>query len=750
MDIDVGSLSTVTQLNNALSEIENYEIFRLLCAKTAFISGGIISFLDQTYGRLSPGEQVFRKLLQWLQTSTRVRNVEELVENIVKLTNAASVARRALDTENIPEAASNIAVFLQMNPRTINLIRLLEKEEVGVDLLSRFATLQKEAVKRLFSAFDDACRDGDEKELKKLFRLFPLVNEGDAGVTKFGAFLAHQMSAKVEAQLALLALSSQSPKPTAYVDIMTEFLENVAQVIQSNEQILSECFGPGSLFKLIRAVQQLCDEKAALIFLNFKEKRQLTVAVQRARQELTVGSRPVSTNATLVAAGQGSAHAVFEYCLSMEALVSEIVLLNARIELFLNFLRRRLLAGHSEEDADDLSRTAKIKQFFTDFEPVKISQQLVDAYLPQEQLFLRELVSKAILMDEVDQTTKVFSMVDEVFFVVQKCLSRAISSGNIDAVCAMLNYSASVLADQFINDVLTPRAQQCTTSGWIQQAYNLVHKRAGSGTLKTGLLGNGSSSEGHSSSSQTGKNSSNDSQVQYLFTLNSLEACLNCLQVLKTTLQHLAKEVFGLRPESDLSKLETCLSDLCESLERSFQQLLDNGFEQLRSVIRPQIATLTQPLASMKREIAEEELDQFALNDPWMESLIIGLQNLLNPFHTVLSQGNYERFVSVLADELLLRLERFIQQKTYTRFGALQLDKELRLLFNFFTSLSMFPCREKFARILQICKLLNLETVEEVSYYGNTSNWKLSANEIRRLLTLRVEFRTENIRRLQL
>ncbi|VDN21691.1 unnamed protein product [Dibothriocephalus latus] len=99
--------------------------------------------------------------------------------------------------------------------------------------------------------------------------------------------------------------------------------------------------------------------------------------------------------------------------------------------------------------------------------------------------------------------------------------------------------------------------------------------------------------------------STSDPQVQYLITLNSLEACLKCLQVLRTTLQHLVKDVFGLRSESDLSKLQTCLSDLFESLERSFHQLLDHGFEQLRGVIRPQIATLTQPLASVKRELAE-------------------------------------------------------------------------------------------------------------------------------------------------
>ncbi|VDL98442.1 unnamed protein product [Schistocephalus solidus] len=707
MDIDVGSLKTVAELNSALSDIENYE------------------------------------------------------------------------------AVSSIAIFLQMDVRTINLIRMLEKginfcldfrvfvvgfllnftfflsnlvpEEVGVDLLSHFTTLHERAVKSLFSTFDEACRISDEKEVIKLFQLFPLVNESDAGVAKFGAFLAEKFSAKVEAQLALLALKSQPSKPTDYVDIMTEFLENVAQVVQSNEQILNECFGEatstkiscfihthscdlaflityagsGSLFKLIRAVQQQCDEKTALIFLNFKEKRQLSVAVQRARHELTMGSRPPPVSGPSVATGQGTTSAIFDYCLSSEALVSEIVLLNARIELFLNFLRRRLLTRpmtlavllmsccvkHLLNAATQLpfNAVAQIKQFFADFQLVKISQELVDAYLPQEQLFLRELVNKAILMDEVDQTTRVFSMVDEVFFVIQKCLSRAISSGNIDAVCAMLNYSASVLADQFINDVLTSRSQQCTSSGWIQQAYNLVHKRAGSGTLKTGLLGNGSSGEGHSSNNQNGKLSTSDSQVQYLFTLNSLEACLKCLQVLKTTLQHLVKDVFGLRPESDLSKLQTCLSDLFESLERSFHQLLDNGFEQLRGVIRPQIATLTQPLASVKRELAEEELDQFASNDPWMESLIIGLQNLLKPFQV--------SFPCCFPLSL--------------QFGALQLDKELRLLFNFFTSLSMFPCREKFARILQISKLLNLETVEEVSYYGNTSNWKLSANEIRRLLTLR-------------
>lgn len=48
------------------------------------------------------------------------------------------------------------------------------------------------------------------------------------------------------------------------------------------------------------------------------------------------------------------------------------------------------------------------------------------------------------------------------------------------------------------------------------------------------------------------------------------------------------------------------------------------------------------------------------------------------------------------------------------QYGALQFDKELRCIFNFFSSLSTFPFREKFARILQISKLLNLEKVSKM------------------------------------
>ena len=97
------------------------------------------------------------------------------------------------------------------------------------------------------------------------------------------------------------------------------------------------------MLKFVRIIQNQCDHHAELIFLNFKEKRNLEVLLQRARHELLLTNRAPITTTSLN--GQNKQNSPYEYCLSTESLISELVLFNARIELYLNFLRRRLLVS---------------------------------------------------------------------------------------------------------------------------------------------------------------------------------------------------------------------------------------------------------------------------------------------------------------------------------------------------------------------------------------------------------------------
>ena len=57
-------------------------------------------------------------------------------------------------------------------------------------------------------------------------------------------------------------------------------------------------------------------------------------------------------------------------------------------------------------------------------------------------------VKTAIAIDEWTPGAPITSMVDDVFFIVQKCGRRAISTGNVQSGCAVLGQVNSLLAGE--------------------------------------------------------------------------------------------------------------------------------------------------------------------------------------------------------------------------------------------------------------------------------------------------------------
>lgn len=52
-------------------------------------------------------------------------------------------------------------------------------------------------------------------------------------------------------------------------------------------------------------------------------------------------------------------------------------------------------------------------------------------------------------MDTYEKGQLTSSMVDDCFYIVKKCISRALSSSNIDCLCAMINHANSALESDF-------------------------------------------------------------------------------------------------------------------------------------------------------------------------------------------------------------------------------------------------------------------------------------------------------------
>jgi len=90
------------------------------------------------------------------------------------------------------------------------------------------------------------------------------------------------------------------------------------------------------------------------------------------------------------------------------------------------------------------------------------------------------------------------------------------------------------------------------------------------------------------------------------------------------------------------------------------------------------------------------------------------------------------------------------RQTTFSRLGGLQLDREVRALSSFLTSLTSWSIRERFARLHHIAALLNLETLQELELECFGGATKLTPVEVRQFLLLRVDFNPEEIKRVRL
>lgn len=119
-----------------------------------------------------------------------------------------------------------------------------------------------------------------------------------------------------------------------------------------------------------------------------------------------------------------------------------------------------------------------------------------------------------------------------------------------------------------------------------------------------------------------------------------------------------------------------------------------------------------------------------------------------------LSQVIYDNLTSLMTSLIAIELEKVVLKSVFSRLGGLQFDKELRSLVAYLTSVITWTIRDKFARLSQMATILNLERVTEIlDYWGQNSGpltWRLTPAEVRQVLALRNDFRSEDIKRLRL
>ncbi|CAF99558.1 unnamed protein product [Tetraodon nigroviridis] len=705
---DSGPSSSVSMGNiSALTELEDLErVYQQLCLQEKEVEAELDRLVGQEGGihtkmlalqRMGPSlqliggdasqlsgmitftcslaENVSRKVRQLDLAKTRLYKVIERADDILNLKFCTDGVQTALRNEDYEQAAAHIHRYLSLDQSVIELSRQGEESSnVDASLL-----LLQEAEQKLrvivAEKLDEAVAAVDLAQVERFFKIFPLLGLHQQGLARFGQYLCSQIASKAEENLQLATGGDLGEKraPLVFADTLTLLLEGIARVIETHQPIVETYYGPGHLYTLITHLQQECDQQAKKIVDRFIQQRGYHSKFQVVQSSMMRSTPAEKMEPRYVRVCVRARHLrphlklVFPPHRELDPVLTEVTLMNARVELYLRFLRRRILS---------------------DFE--------------------------AVAMDTYEKGQLTSSMVDDCFYIVKKCISRALSSSNIDCLCAMINHANIALESDF----------RCSRPPPGEVLLNKLRQGFPATTLQDIQRGVSSAVSLMQSSLQQGKfntlgiESTENAKAAFLVTLNNVEACSENITTLKRNLENDCSKLFSQGAAAgEQAKIESCLSDLVNTSAK-FKDLLQEGLSELNTTaVKPQVKPWISSFLSISHNIEEEEFNDYEANDPWVQQLIVNLEQLMGEFKVALSPVIYDTLTGLMTSLISMEMEKTALKCSFSRLGGLQFDKELRSLVAYLTTVTTWTIRDKFARLTQMATILNLERVTEILDY---------------------------------
>jgi hypothetical protein len=354
--------------------------------------------------------------------------------------------------------------------------------------LEQALQLLKEAEEKLKTIVDErydaAVLAGDIPQAERFFKIFPLIGQHAAGLEKFSTYLCHQVIDAANKNLANAQNTDRQDKRynIIFADTLILLFETIARIIEAHQPLVETYYGHGRMFTFIKNIQKECDKQVVRILGEFRKQRKIDYLFKSIQQTMTQSAASgVMVNIDKIDPRD------------LDVLLAEITLINARCELYLNFLRKRILSDVETNypKKNDLcnesldKQKSSVENFLNNCLLSCSTQELIGQYTIFEDYFMIENINKAISMDSTPNDSLTSSIVDDVFFIIKKCVRRSLSSGSVDACCAMLNHSVNILESAY-KDTLYSKLKVGYPSGFdLTQAYNVIQSSIQQGRLQS-------------------------------------------------------------------------------------------------------------------------------------------------------------------------------------------------------------------------------------------------------------------------
>ncbi|KAL6290588.1 hypothetical protein ACE6H2_008098 [Prunus campanulata] len=691
LDLDLDNLlSQRTDLDKQLLSLHrSSQVLDIVKADSDHVLANVTSTCDLA-------DHVSAKVRELDLAQSRVKSTLLRLDAIVERGNCIDGVKQALDAQDYESAAKYVQRFIQIDSEYRD-----SGSEQREQLMESKRQLESIVRKKLSEAVDQR----EHPNVLRFIRLYTPLGLETEGLQVYVGYLRKVigMRSRLELEHMVELMEQNNPMQTVnFVGCLTNLFKDIVLAVEDNDEILRGLCGEDGIVYAICELQEECDTRGSLILKKYMEYRRLP----------KLSSEINAQNKNLLNVGGVGVGSEGPDPREVELFLEEILSLMQLGEDYTEFMVSKI-KGLTNVDPDLGPRATKA---FRSGSFSKVVQEITGFYVILEGFFMVENVRKAIRIDEHVPDSLTTSMVDDVFYVLQSCLRRAISTLNISSVIAVLSGVSSLLSNEY-HEALQQKMRE----------PNLGAKLflGGVGVQNTG--------------------------TEIATVLNNLDVSSEYVLKLKHEIEEQCLEVFP--APVDREKVKSCLSELGD-MSNTFKQALNAGLEQLVATVAPRLRPVLDHVGTISYELSEAQYADNEVNDPWVQRLLHAVETNVAWLQPLMTANNYDSFVHLVLDFIVKRLEATMIQKRFSQLGGLQLDRDARALVSHFSSMTQRTVRDKFARLTQMATILNLEKVSEIlDFWGENSGpmtWRLTPAEVRRVLSLRVDFKPEAISALKL
>ena len=680
---------------------------------------GLIADISETINTLSRAQDSCSVAISRLEDASNIKVHLESLENALKGENWLEGALAVQAWRKLSVSVVEPSALRALKEKTEVLVEAVRKEcEQLLSLLGNVTESSAEAESDNQASLENRCWD--------LIALFPIMSLEDEGITLLqrlvSARLNMMLTALHEAKKKRLLEQGGQGMRAALVSLegVCLVLSQVSSIIDKRWGWIVDNWGQDYVGPWLLSMQDVVDNLGTFQVKKWQQYH----GMKQERQQAGRQGGGVKDGAAL---GEDPRDA--------DAVCTQLA--NVLSVHFLWMYNMR--ASYNEAVADSRLRQEVVPAFPEHASLSLCMEELEAGFLQAEDIALRLGMSLCISNNEILSNAEAGTLVDEVFFLLDKSARRAINAGSAHVASRCLALLSELLLETYL-----PALRQVWRGASVDE-----------------------------DSSMTGGMSGRKARVM---AVNNVYVSLRYVKKFRGVIESLLQE-HALHPHESssthanapVSLGPTFTADVpkwdvtrplhtLKTFDRvvdSLNMLADELLSLLYARLRPKLMELLQAQQNMQYALSELDYADNEITDPFAANFVREVAAGLKFYENKLATEASEAFVGKVLQEVVHQMMETAQKKRFSQLGALQFDKDIRCVMTFFAQKEGQNVREAFARLAQMANVLNVEKPGEILDYwgpGNGVAWRLSASEVKSILKLRMEsaFAAEGVEALPL